>query len=244
MPISRSHGRSGPENFRPDELGTPPPKTGETVPERDGETGRFKPGNRAARRRRLKQAAGRLGAMDPDKCESWLRPFVVEAKAHAAKLLADIEYQTEELSAVVVELAEARAMRAALMRLGSEGDLEARQEARHWLREVRQHAIALRGLINQEHAARTLGRRGPEEPSTCLVQQPDGSFAPFTGRAPVGSIVRSPAMLALVGRNLDGTPTDEAIVLEARTMTPIDDDVPAAVGEPEINAAAPKGEPS
>src|SRR5690242_4396207 len=104
-PISKSHDAEHAENFRSDELGTPPAKTVESAPERDASTGRFGPGNSAARRRRLKQAAGRLGAMDPDKCEAWLRPFVVEAKTHATKLLAGMPFQTEELSAVVVELA-------------------------------------------------------------------------------------------------------------------------------------------
>ena len=251
MPISRSHEAKRAENFRPDGLGQPPPKTGVAAPFKDASTGRFVKGNKAAKRKRLKKVAGRLGALDPATAAPWLRPWILEAREHAAKLLADLPFQTEELSAVAVELAEARAMRAALMRLASdgEGDDEARVEARHWLREARQHAIAFRGLVNQEHAARIAGRSG-RAPSQVLVQGPDGRWAAQpNGTPPIGSVCRSPALSALVGRQLDGAlladdtrPPPGNAVLDASAelaATP-------AVEEPPIVFTAPpaKGEPS
>jgi hypothetical protein len=162
-PTSHKDGVARPENFRVDELGHPPKKTANTGPKKHPVTGRFVKGGPGGpgRRRTLKEHAGRLGALDPTTCEDWLRRWVVEARAHAADLVAELPYRTPELCAVATELAEARALRAALTSLGSQGDAGAREESRHWLRECRQHALCLRGLINQEAEARRTAAATP-----------------------------------------------------------------------------------
>lgn len=146
MPVSSSHGRRGAENFRADELPTVDPAA-LTAPDRDPTTGRFAPGNAASRLRALKRRAKSLPWLDEARCEPWLAPYVVAAKEHAADLLADLPRDAGPLLAPVAEeLAGARVVYRALLARGLEGDPGALESARAWLRECRQHALALEGL--------------------------------------------------------------------------------------------------
>jgi hypothetical protein len=146
MPLSKSHGETHAENFRADELPSVDPAA-LAEPDRDPNTGRFKPGNAASRLRTLKRQAKALPWLDESRCEPWLRPFVVAAKQHAADLLADLPRDAGPLLAPVAEeLAGARIVYRALLAKGLEGDPAALESARAWLREARQHALALEGL--------------------------------------------------------------------------------------------------
>jgi hypothetical protein len=253
-PISKSHDRDGVENFRSDELGTPPPKTAKTGPKKDAK-GRFAKGGPGGpgRRAKLKKLAGRLGALDPDTCEPWLRRFIVEARQHAADVLGDLPFKTAELSAVATELAEARAMRAGLMFLGSQGDVEARAEARHWLREVRQHQLALRGLINQEAEARRLGtEEGTARPLvidvTSMSDEQLLDAAAASVRLVSGNRMTTPAMRSMAGKPWP-PPIEELRRLRDGEPPPVEVvETPAAQAMeqpiPPITMPAPKGRPS
>jgi hypothetical protein len=149
MPVRSSHLRPGAENFRTDELPDVDPAA-LAAPDRDPETGRFTPGNAASRLRTLKRQAKALPWLDEARCEPWLAPYVVAAKEHAADLLADLPRDAGPLLAPIAEeLAGARVVYRALLAKGLEGDAKALESARGWLREVRQHALALEGLARK-----------------------------------------------------------------------------------------------
>ena len=146
MPLSKSHGRTGAENFRADELPSLDPAA-LTAPDRDPSTGRFVPGNAASRLKALKRRARALPWLDEARCAPELAPYVVAAKEHAADLLADLPRDAGPLlGPVAEELAGARIVYRALLAKGLEGDPAALDAAKAWLRECRQHALALEGL--------------------------------------------------------------------------------------------------
>lgn len=149
MPVRFSHGRPHAESPRADELPVID-AAALTAPDRDPQTGKFTAGNAASRLRTLKRQARALPWLDESRCEPWLRPFVVAAKDHAADLLAELPRDAGPLLAPVAEeLAGARIVYRALLARGLEGDPAALESARAWLREARQHALALEGLARK-----------------------------------------------------------------------------------------------
>lgn len=151
MPISRTQGKRRSENYRIDEL-PHAPETALSVPDQHPVTKRFVTGNRAARRRTLKRLAKNLAGLDPDKCQAWLRPFVIIAGQHSVDLIADLPVQSTALNALAIDTATACAVYRGLLALGAQGDMDALGEARQWLREHRQSLIALTGLGREEAA--------------------------------------------------------------------------------------------
>lgn len=148
MPVSSSHGKRRPENFRSNKLPTFDPAE-VAVPDRDPKTGRFAPGNSTSRRRKLIRVARSLPWLDESACEPWLAPYVVAAKQHAVDLLDSLPPGGALLSPLAEELATARVIVRALLAKGMQGDAKALEDARAWFREARQHALALEGMARR-----------------------------------------------------------------------------------------------
>jgi hypothetical protein len=110
-------------------------------PINDERSGRFLPGNRAYRLRSLKAKAEGLATLDPNKCASWLRPFVELGRSYVVTLLSALEDKAL-LHPLAGDVADAHTMyRATLALAGSTDDPKERNslmsEARGWLREHR-----------------------------------------------------------------------------------------------------------
>ena len=116
------------------------------APLRDPSTGRFQPGNDFSRLRTLKAAydVGFVG-LNPDKVSPWLRPFVELARRDASRLIEEVGAEgSPSLTGLAEATANAQAFARGLLAAGAEGDAEAMEAARHWLREYRQLLLALR----------------------------------------------------------------------------------------------------
>lgn len=150
MTVERSQGKPCPRPPRPGEHAMTA-ETALTAPIRDPQTGRFVPGNNAARLRALKRAA-KLTTLNPSSCATWARPFVELAHKRAVEL---VEELGAECSPSLMGFAEAAATADAMHRaylaiaLSPDSDTRTRDaaasEARHWLREHRQSLLSLRG---------------------------------------------------------------------------------------------------
>ena len=149
--IERSQGELRPRNYGADRL-PKMPTAGLTAAERDPTTGQFRPGNTVSRRRKIRRIAKSLPWLDPNEAEPWLAPFLRAAKEHAVDLLAEVSDLGPIVAGVAEELALARVMARALVQLGAKGDRKALEEARGWLREARQAALALEGLARDRAA--------------------------------------------------------------------------------------------
>jgi hypothetical protein len=136
MPLRQSHSHLRPETSRVRDMPSTP-DTAVTAPDRDSKTGRFVPGNRAARRRALKRMGRDLAWLNPDNCELWVRPYIAAARQHAGDLLADLRVEGALASPLAEECASARLAYRALLALGLAGDHKALEQARAWLRESR-----------------------------------------------------------------------------------------------------------
>lgn len=159
-----SHGRTRVVATRPSDGGPPPLlATVETAPDRDPKTGRFKAGNRAARRRAAKSLA-RVGVMtlDPARVASWLSPEVAQGASYALSL-ATSGPPHPALVALAGDVADVRSVARALLRLGTtgEGDPVALKEARAWFRESRA-MLAAYAALSGSGVAKTDGD-GPDE---------------------------------------------------------------------------------
>lgn len=148
MPLSTSHGKVRAENFRTDELPKVDPAA-LTAAERDPKTGRFTPGNAVSRRRKLIAHARALPWLDEARCEPWMASYVRAGKAHAVDIMASLPPGNALLSPLAEELASARIVYRALLARGLEGDQAALDAAKGWLRESRQHALALEGMARK-----------------------------------------------------------------------------------------------
>jgi hypothetical protein len=165
MPIENSEGELRPQNYRPDELPTPP-VAALAAPIRDPHSGQFVPGNPGGRLRQLKALsearAGELIALDPAKVAPWLRPHVAAAQDHARALVAELVVQSERLNALVLDFARVRFLAQAALAEGAREDCDPetsakwREEALRWLREVRQLTLTVTGLEREEARLRAI----------------------------------------------------------------------------------------
>jgi hypothetical protein len=114
------------------------------VPIQDASTGRFVKGNRAYRRRQVKERSKGIATLDPKRCASWLSPFVVGGAEYGCDLLR--RFPDPALARLVGDTADARTVYRALLHLAAQGDTEALKEARAWLREHRACLATLSAL--------------------------------------------------------------------------------------------------
>lgn len=124
------------------------PAAGLAAPDRD-RNGRFAPGNQVARLKVLKRRAHELPWLDPGEVEDWLRPFVEAAREDLATLLRDLPSSSALVNGVAEELVAARVVARALIARGLDGDDEALERSRQWLREARQHADTLKRVTKE-----------------------------------------------------------------------------------------------
>ena len=147
--VNWSHERPRVELRRPSDGGTPPlPASVDAAPMNDPTTGRFLPGNGAARRRSLKAKQQGIATLDPARCASWLSPYVTDGAAYGMTLLA--RFPDPALARLVGATCDAHTMARALMALAASGDAKALGESRSWLREHRaclRELAALAGLV-------------------------------------------------------------------------------------------------
>ncbi len=105
---------------------------------RDPKTGRFGPGNKAARLRALKVLARHIVGLNPAEVTPWLRPFVVQANADAPRLVEQHGVAGDvALTALCTDTAAAHAVFLGLLAEGAKGDREALSLAKGWLAEHR-----------------------------------------------------------------------------------------------------------
>lgn len=150
-----SHGRRRPKS--PRVLGKdapvkalPPAESAETAPTNDPKTGRFLPGNRAHRRRQVKEKARGISTLNPERCQSWLSPHVRDGAVYGIELLR--RFPDPALARLAGDVADAHTVYRALLALGAQGDVEALREARAWLREHRSALATLSGLASESGA--------------------------------------------------------------------------------------------
>lgn len=147
-----SHGRPRVTQRRPSDGGPPAlPEAADPEPMKDATTGRFLPGNRAYRRRQVKERARGIATLDPKRCASWLRPFVEGGASYGCDLLQ--RFPDPALARLVGDTADARTVYRALLHLAAQGDTEALKEARAWLREHRSCLSTLSALSGDGRAA-------------------------------------------------------------------------------------------
>lgn len=157
--IAWSYGRPRVELRRPSDGGTPalPPASVDAEPMKDPKTGRFVVGNRAHRRRSLKAKSKGISTLNPERCESWLRPHVASGAAYGM-VLAE-RFPDDALARLVGATADADTVYRALLALAAQGDGQALKEARGWLRE---HRACLRELATLAEVAGAA--HGPVDP--------------------------------------------------------------------------------
>lgn len=146
-----SHGRARITQVRPSDGGPPAlPEAGPAEPMQDAKTGRFVPGNRAYRRRQVRERAKGIATLDPKRCASWLKPFVDGGATHGLELLQ--RFTDPALTKLVGNVADAHTVYRALLHLAAQGDTEALKESRAWLREYRSCLSTLSALSGGGHA--------------------------------------------------------------------------------------------
>lgn len=136
------------------------------APVRDPVTGRWLAGNPGGRLRQAK-ALGRIEAesllhLHPDAVAPWLRPHLVVAQEYVQRLVDRLgpACDDDELVALAGDVGKARLMAGACMTEGaktecSPGEASAwREEARAWMREVRQSVLLFRAAKREAQANR------------------------------------------------------------------------------------------
>lgn len=151
LSVELSHGRPRAAHRRPSDGGSPAMPSVESAPMHDPVTGRFLPGNRAHRRRLVRQHRAGIATMNPETCDAWLRPFVEDGGAHAVELAR--RFADPALARLIGATADAHAIWRALSALGAKGDTDAMHEARGWLREYRACMRELAVLAGLDGAA-------------------------------------------------------------------------------------------
>lgn len=148
MSLEWSHGKRRPAaRAASGDVPALPLASEESAPMNDPTTGRFVPGNRAHRRRQVKERARGIATLNPKACPSWLSPYVAEGVALAA------EYVTRfppdpALRPLIGGAVDSWVVYRALLGLGAQGDGEALKESRAWLREHRSAIATLAALMN------------------------------------------------------------------------------------------------
>jgi hypothetical protein len=149
-----------------------PPGTVLAAPMRDAKSGRFTPGNRAAKLRALKGSAKHLVGLNPAQVVPWLRPFVELANRDAGRLVEENGCADDTaLMRLAEDAAAAHAVFRGLLSLGAQGDREALAEAKAWLREHRQAVLTLRA--ESRELARARPAQWPWQPAQGADEQPD-----------------------------------------------------------------------
>lgn len=146
-----SHGKPRPKS--PRLLGNaegvaPLPPAEESAPIKDPTTGRFVKGNQAHRRRQVKERAKGISTLNPERCASWMKPYVINGRDYAVDLLHRIG-SDPVLARLAGDVADAHTCFRALIALAGTGDAEALREARHWLREHRSALVTLVKLAGE-----------------------------------------------------------------------------------------------
>lgn len=135
--------------IRTDE-GGPMPDAEQSGPMNDPATGQFVKGNRAYRRRQLKQRAEGIATLNPAKAPSWMRPHLETGAPYIVALLGMLDGKPA-LHPLAGDCADAHVMYRACLALALEA-AEAREraslmsEARGWLREHRTALATLSAL--------------------------------------------------------------------------------------------------
>lgn len=147
MAAEVSHGKLRVRPLRADRM----PKSAAAeaaAPYRDPRTGRFTAGNPGGRLRQLgalaRVEAESLLRLLPADVAPWLRGHLADAQAHVQRLIDALPNPTDELVALCGDEAKARMLAAAALTEGSREGCDPatarawREEARSWMREVRQ----------------------------------------------------------------------------------------------------------
>lgn len=150
-----SHGKRRPKSPRliGNDAGVkaiPTAESVETAPTRDPKTGRMLPGNREWRRRMVKEKAKGIAGLNPERCQSWLSPFVRDGATYGIELVT--RFTDPALARLASNVADAYVVYRALLALGAQGDVDALREARAWLREHRSALATLSGLAGEASA--------------------------------------------------------------------------------------------
>lgn len=162
--VETSHGRLYPRTPRKDRLPKTPAAEA-AAPHKDPATGRWLPGNPGSRLRQLaaigRQEAESLLRLPVETVAPWLRAHLERAQRHAQELVDALPAHTAELVALCGDEAKARLMAAAALTEGAREDCpppvarEWREEARAWMREVRQIVLTRKGLMRDVEPADT-----------------------------------------------------------------------------------------
>jgi hypothetical protein len=163
--VDISHGRPRPRPGRRDRQKPSPDVAALAAPHQDPKTGRWLAGNPGARLRQLKRLAdveaASLLALRSDDVAPWLRPHLSRAQDHVQSLvdgLGEMQRDDAELVSMCGDEGKARLMLNAALTEGARVGCSAaearrwREEARAWLREVRQ-VVLTRKAVQREVAA-------------------------------------------------------------------------------------------
>src|SRR5262249_11530622 len=143
-------------------------------PMKDAKTSRFLPGNRAYRRRQVKERAKGISTLNPRACPSWLSPYVADGAELATELVERFPDDPAPRPLIGATVDAWPASRAPLG-LGAAGDRETLKEARAWLRKHRSALATLAALARElredeptrgkgAHAALAATLQGQEAP--------------------------------------------------------------------------------
>jgi hypothetical protein len=150
LTLEWSHGKRRPSarTAGGDVPALPPIPAEDSAPTNDPTTGRFQKGNRAYRRRQLKERARGIATLNPKACPSWLSPFVAEG----ARLAAELSQRFPDdaaLRPLIGAAVDAWVLYRALLALGAQGDGEALKESRAWMREHRSLLATISGMAGE-----------------------------------------------------------------------------------------------
>ncbi len=149
MTLEWSHGRRRPTaRDAGGQIPALPPASAPSAPMQDPHTGRFLPGNRAHRRRQVKERAQGIASLNPTAVPSWLSPHVRQGVSMLGELVQRFP-DDPALRPVLGATCDAWVMYRALLALGAAGDGEALKESRAWLREYRALTTTVSALAGE-----------------------------------------------------------------------------------------------
>lgn len=167
--VEISHGKPRTRPLRKDRM----PKTAAAAlaaPYRDPKTGRFGAGNPGGRLRQVAALArvtadSLLRLAVPD-VAPWLRGHLQDAQRHAQALIDTLPSATDELVGLCADEARARLMATACLTEGARSECtpaqarEWREEARSWMREVRQIVLTRRAVVKDAQPDESASEQG------------------------------------------------------------------------------------
>lgn len=153
--VETSQGKPRPRPLRKDRM-PKTPASAAAAPYRDPKTGKFGAGNPGGRLRQLaalaRFEAESLLALAPDAVAPWLRPHLGKAQNHVQALVDALPAQTAELVALCALEAKSLLLANAAVTEGARTDTPPavakawREEARAWMRELRQFALTRKAI--------------------------------------------------------------------------------------------------